>query len=143
MPDLPPILEYAEQPRLDGWSLRGALVRYAQPEPARAGAVLELVRRTDSALKPYHRLLERRPELLSAVADNATSSDLEGDEREAVSLLAVAYVLDELGELLARWASARSDERPDAEVDDLARRAFAMLGVIGVARETRPPRRSG
>ena len=50
---------YAESPRVGDWSLRGALVRFAQPQPTRASAVLELVRRTDAALKPYARLLER------------------------------------------------------------------------------------
>ena len=144
MSDVPEIIEYAERPRVEDWSLRGALVRYAQPEPARAGAVLELVRRTDGALKPHHKRLERNPQLLSiAAADDGAMSDLEDDEREAVSLLAVARVLDELGDVLARWAAARSDDRPDAEVDGLARRAFAMLADLGVARETRPPRRAG
>ena len=53
------LVDYAEVPRVDDWSLRGALVRYAQPEPARASALLELVRRTDGALKPFARALER------------------------------------------------------------------------------------
>lgn len=53
------LLDYAESPRRGDWSLRSALVRYAQPQPARASAVLELVRRTDGALKPHARLLDR------------------------------------------------------------------------------------
>lgn len=143
MQDDAQVIEYAERPRVDDWSLRAALVRYAQPEPARAGAVLELVRRTDGALKPYHRLLERSPELAAVDPDDDGSlATLEEPARQAVALLAVARVLDQLGDVLATWASERSDDRPDAEVDALARQAFGMLGALGVERETRPPRRS-
>ena len=53
------LVQYAESSRVGDWSLRSALVRYAQPEPARASAVLELVRRTDGALKPLGKVLER------------------------------------------------------------------------------------
>ena len=52
------LVDYAESSRAGDWSLRAALVRYAQPEPARASAVLELVRRTDGALKPFTRVLQ-------------------------------------------------------------------------------------
>jgi len=53
------ILNLAELPRADDWSLRAALVRLAQPEPVRAGAVLEIVRRCQGALQPLARALER------------------------------------------------------------------------------------
>lgn len=53
------ILNLAESPRADDWSLRAALVRLAQPEPVRAGAVLEIVRRCQGALQPLTRALER------------------------------------------------------------------------------------
>ncbi len=52
------LVDYAESSRDGDWSLRSALVRFAQPEPTRAGAVLELIRRTDAALKPHRRRLE-------------------------------------------------------------------------------------
>ncbi len=52
------LVDYAESSRAGDWSLRSALVRFAQPEPTRAGAVLELIRRTDGALKPHRRRLE-------------------------------------------------------------------------------------
>lgn len=52
------LVDFAESSRTGDWSLRSALVRFAQPEPTRAGAVLELVRRTDGALKPHRRRLE-------------------------------------------------------------------------------------
>ncbi|MGK2929254.1 MAG: hypothetical protein ACSLFO_06710 [Acidimicrobiales bacterium] len=138
MQDLEAVIDYAERPRVDGWSLRAALVRYAQPEPARAGAVLELVRRTDGALKPHLKRLARDPHLLTLTASDQTG----GDDATVVALLRVALVLDQLGDVLAAWAAARSDDRPDAEIDAMARSAFVMLGDLGVARETRPPRRS-
>lgn len=53
------LVAYAESLRAGGWSLRSALVRLAQPEPSRASAVLELVRRTDGALHGLTRALER------------------------------------------------------------------------------------
>ena len=178
------LVDYAESPRVDDWSLRGALVRYAQPEPARASAVLELVRRTDGALKPFARGLERAlgptdPQLSPAsfgsdgftpspavrvdirVADLARLAvdaadeldeiiagyeevaPLHDEERSALPLLAVAVELDRLGDALAGWAADRGTLRPDRLVDEVGRRTFAALGDLGVARETRPPRRAG
>lgn len=59
------LLKFAESPRADDWTLRSALVRFAQPEPTRAGAVLELVRRCDAALRPLARTVERHTVLCS------------------------------------------------------------------------------
>jgi hypothetical protein len=53
------LLNVAEAPRVDDWSLRSALVRLAQPEPVRAGAVLEVIRRCEGGLQPFARALER------------------------------------------------------------------------------------
>lgn len=53
------LVAYAESPRAGDWSLRSALVRLAQPDPVRAGAVLELIRWCDGGVRPYTRLLER------------------------------------------------------------------------------------
>jgi hypothetical protein len=61
LPPAPRLVDYAESGREGDWSLRSALVRFAQPEPVRAGAVLELVRRTDGALKGHRRRLEAAP----------------------------------------------------------------------------------
>lgn len=58
LPDGRRLVDYAESSRTGDWSLRSALVRFAQPEPTRASAVLELIRRTDGALKPHRRRLE-------------------------------------------------------------------------------------
>lgn len=138
------LIEYAERSRTHGWSLRSALVRYAQPQPARAGAVLELVRRTDGALKPIIRLVEREPQLVQIASDGDDRhlGELSDEERTAVQLLRVALRLDQLGEVLAGWAADRSDNRPDDEVDEIAHEVFAMLRDLGVERETRPPRRA-
>jgi hypothetical protein len=52
------LIRYAESGRAGDWTLRSALVRLAQPEPVRAGAVLELIRRCDGAIAPFTRRLE-------------------------------------------------------------------------------------
>ncbi len=56
--DAPQLVDHAESSHADDWSLRAALVRFAQPEPTRAAAVLELIRRTDGALASHRRLLD-------------------------------------------------------------------------------------
>lgn len=53
------LLNFAEVAHDDDWSLRSALVRLAQPEPVRAGAILEVIRRCEGALQPRSRPLER------------------------------------------------------------------------------------
>src|SRR5262249_41526556 len=58
-PELARLVDYAERPRRDDWSLRAALVRYAQPEPQRVSAILDLVRRIEWALRPHQKLLDR------------------------------------------------------------------------------------
>ena len=54
------LVNYAESPRVDDWTMRSALVRFAQPEPVRASSLLELVRRLDTVLHHVARPLERR-----------------------------------------------------------------------------------
>ncbi|MEY2571489.1 MAG: hypothetical protein QOE63_1839, partial [Acidimicrobiaceae bacterium] len=53
------LIDFAERPRTDDWSLRSALVRYAQPQPALVSDVLDDVRRLDWAIQPHAKLLER------------------------------------------------------------------------------------
>lgn len=114
------LVDYAERSRADDWSLRSALVRYAQLAPERASAVLELVRRTDGALKH----LAQHPE---------RATDADGP------LLAVARSLDQIGDLLATWAVDRG-EPPHDQVDRIAREVFQELGRLGVEREERTGR---
>ncbi|MDH3300506.1 MAG: hypothetical protein OES24_08360 [Acidimicrobiia bacterium] len=53
------LLQAAESPRVDDWTLRSALVRFAQPQPDLASAILESVRRTQAVLDPMARELMR------------------------------------------------------------------------------------
>ena len=174
------LADYAESSRVGDWSLRSALVRFAQPEPLRASAVLELLRRTDGALHPHRRLLESTlvatdpalapgpdglapagpPRLDARAADLARVLarvpagpevvdayaglvDLDPTERAAADVLVVALVLDALADRLAAWADDRTDPPPTDPVDAASRRAFALLGELGVPRETRPERPPG
>ncbi len=74
------LVNVAEVSRTDGWSLRSALVRLAQPEPVRAAAAVELVRRCEAALHPLRRSLERR----TVQADRGLSiATLVGEDAEA------------------------------------------------------------
>lgn len=130
------LADYAERARIGDWTLRSALVRYAQLAPVAASAVLELVRRTDGALHPHRRGLETST---PAELDAATH-----DGPPVVALLEVAAVLDELGDALASWADDRALPEPHDVVRRAGDRAFAMLAELGVPRETRPegpPRR--
>ena len=54
------LVNYAESSRVGDWTMRSALVRFAQPEPVRASSLLELVRRLDTVLHHVARSLERR-----------------------------------------------------------------------------------
>ena len=93
------LLAFAETDRDNGWTLRSALVRLAQPEPVRAGALLELVRRFEWALQPMARNLERY--LVSADRQLSWSRLIEAEDG---------------------WAFAPPEDRyPDARVTDLAR----------------------
>ncbi|WP_436795823.1 hypothetical protein [Actinospongicola halichondriae] len=130
------LADYAERARVGDWSLRSALVRYAQRAPVAASAVLELIRRTDAALHPFRRSLDSSPVREIAADDDGGPG--------VVDLLRVAAVLDELADLLVGWANDRSaHEVPTEAVDALAGRAFQMLAALEVPRETRPPRRTG
>lgn len=129
------LVQVSEAPRVGDWTLRSALVRYAQPAPEAASAVLELVRRTEGALRPHARAIENGG--LDAIADAQTDGPSVGE------LLDVAAVLDELGDELAAWAADRSRPRPDAAVQRLGEQVFARLADLGVPREQRPPRRAG
>src|SRR3546814_20856054 len=56
-PELASLVDYAERSRLGDWSLRSALMRYAQGNPQRARDVPALVPRIDFALRPPSRSL--------------------------------------------------------------------------------------
>ena len=133
--ELARLLDTAERPRAEGWSLRAALTRYAQPQPQRASAVIELLRRIEAALRPHTKRFEKEgPEVWAAV-EGAAGSDPVAD------VLRALQQLDALGDVLATWAVDRAGARPDDEVDAAVTALTARLEELGVPREERtgPP----
>lgn len=132
-PELARLVDLSEWPREQGWSLRAALVRYAQPQPVRAAAVLELVRRIDAVLRGQRRVLEREgPAVWAAVTS--------GDPAPLPALLRAVAPLDHLADHITEWAPERAGERPDAEIDATVAEVTAALDDLGVPREEgRPP----
>lgn len=136
------LIDFAERPRTRDWSLRAALVRYAQPEPERANRILELVRRIEWALRSHRRAIERAgQEIWSALQGDADGAARHAD---VVALLDVTSEFDRLGDMLAGWAVDVVGERPNAAVDAVTEAVARRLDELGVPREeqpTRPPRR--
>ena len=144
-PELAALVDAAERSRAEHWSLRAALTRYAQPEPQRASAVIELLRRTEAALKPHAKRLERDgPALWSAVAGGVDGT-VADDDRFVVEVLRALVGLDRLADVLVAWAVERAGERPDGAVDDVVADVTARFERLGVGREERPapPGRAG
>ena len=139
-PALARLVDFAERPRSEDWSLRAALVRYAQPEPQRVNDLLDLVRRLDSALGRYSTVLQRDG---AAVWDGLEGGRKPADERQVqvVNLLRVAKELDGLGDVLAEWAVDITRDRPNDAVDDVIDEIGAQLDALGVPHEERPPNR--
>jgi hypothetical protein len=143
-PELALLVDYAERPRQGDWSLRSALVRYAQPEPGRVSSILEQVRRIDFALQPQSKRIERAgPELWHALRGEAQPAT--ADDEVLVEVLRSAAQLDRLGDALAAWAIDPSGAKPDSEVDEVVAEVTRCLDDAGVAREERtgPPRGRG
>ena len=138
-PELAALLDLAERPRADGWSLRAALTRYAQGQPQRVADLLELVRRIQSAVGPELPGLEREgAERWRQVAAG------EDDGSVAVGLLHAMRSIDEVGDALAVWAADPwHQHRPDGEVDAVLNEVAARLESMGVPKEERPGRPPG
>ena len=138
--ELAEVLDVAERPRATGWSLRAALVRYAQPQPQRASDLIELVRRIESALRPFAKVLEREgPAIWAAVSSPSEASAADGVDPKLVALVRALAELDRIGDELSAWAvEARSENRPDAALDATVADVTARLEELGVAREERP-----
>lgn len=135
-PQLANLVDFAERPRVRDWSLRAALVRYAQPEPVRANRILELVRRIEWALRPHRKAIERNGhEIWDALQGD-------GDRSDVVALLQAASELDGLGDVLANWAVDIAGERPVAAVDTVIGAVARRLDELGVPREEQQPRPS-
>ena len=134
-PELASLLDFAERPRTHDWSLRSAITRYAQPQPVRASAVLDLVRRIEFALKGHTKHIEREgPDLWAALRSRDADGGADG---LVVGLLRAMEELDGLGDVLAGWAVDRAGARPDAAVDAAATSVDRQLNDLGVAREER------
>lgn len=132
-PELARLVDYAERPRTHDWSLRAALVRYAQPQPQRVNDLLDVVRRTDFALADHNaELLSDGDALWDELVDGTDGSAL-------IELLRVAQQLDGLGDVLATWAVDRAEPSPDAEVDRVTSAVAAKLDDLGVPQQERPP----
>lgn len=139
-PRLQELVDLAERPRRDGWSLRAGLCRYAQPQPVRAGAVLSVTRRLESALGEQTALLRRDGAIVLAALE-AGGEALTPEHARPLALLRLAAELDALGDEVATWAVHRAPPRPDDEIDAVVASVGAGLAALGVAEEpTEPPR---
>jgi hypothetical protein len=141
-PELARLLDFAERPRVQDWSLRAALSRYAQPEPQRASDVIELMRRIEVVIHPQLDDIERYGSDLWRTLQSGDG----GDSAPAiVGLLRAMVDLDQLGDVLAGWAADRAGERPDAAVDAVTADVTRQLARLGVPYEQRqrPPRQRG
>ena len=65
------LANYAEAPRSDDWTLRSAMTRLAQPEPALVDTIAVLMRRLDAVLGPITKPLEKN----AVVADRGLDAD--------------------------------------------------------------------
>ena len=105
--ELARVVDFAERSRVGDWSLRSALVRYAEGQPERVSQVLEQVRRLDAALHPYAKLLEKRGAERVALLEGG--GDVPADDVHLIELLRVAVELDQLGDAMAVWADDRTE----------------------------------
>jgi hypothetical protein len=135
-PALARLVDFAEHPHTEDWSLRGALVRYAQPQPQRVNDLLDLVRRTEWALGRHTALLHRDGAVLWALHESG-SPPSDPEHARILGLLGVAEELDRIGDVLADWAVDISGDRPDAAVDATIAEVDQRLDALGVPREER------
>lgn len=133
------LVEVAECSRVGDWSLRSALVRYAQPQPGRASRILGLVRRIEAVLHPHAKLLRADGHTIWAALEGG-GGPTTGPAAFVTEVLRVSQRLDHLGDVLAGWALDVSAPRPDAEVDAVTADVKARLDGLGVPDERdRPP----
>jgi hypothetical protein len=131
-PELDALVDFAERPRTADWSLRAALVRYAQAEPQRVSDLLEQVRRVEGVFHGHRKLLEQHGPQLWEALDGAAP---EPEHAALVGVLSATRELDRAGDLLAEWAVDRAGPPPDAVVDEVTEAVGRRLDEIGVPRE--------
>ena len=138
--ELAQLVDFAERPHLDDWSLRAALVRYAQPQPQRVNDLLELVRRIQAALGTHTATLQRDgDEIWDALQQDTRPPDIAA----LVELLAATREIDRLGDALAAWAVDIDRPRPDDAVDATVADVADRLERLGIPHEERVPPRRG
>ena len=136
--ELADLVDLSERPRAGNWSLRAALTRYAQGQPQRVGALLDLVRRIEFALAEHVDDLRSSGQALwAAIEADASSAPVEADGF-VVGLLRAAIQIDRVGDALASWAVALEGERPDAAVDVVIADVTRQLSALGVPEQERP-----
>jgi hypothetical protein len=136
-PALACLVDFAERGRTNDWSLRAALVRYAQAQPQRVNDILNLLRRVEWALNQHAAILEREgPALWQVLQEGVVSPE----HADVVEILRAAGELDRLGDILAAWAVDRAGVRPDAEVDSVVADVARRVDALGIPHEERPPR---
>jgi hypothetical protein len=137
-PELARLVDFSERSRTDDWSLRSALVRYAQPQPQRVNDILDLVRRVEWALGKQSKRVERDGAELWAALESGDDGD------DLVALLRAARELDGLGDVVVAWAVDRTGASPDARVDEVVADVVTRLESLGIPHEERPgPRNRG
>ncbi len=138
--ELAQLIDFAERPHTENWSLRAALVRYTSPQPQRVNDLLELVRRIQGALDAQSTTLQRDGEEIWSALEHDTRSP---DIAPLVELLDAAKEIDRLGDALAAWAVDISRPRPDDAVDAVIADVAGRLDRLGIPRDERaPPRQS-
>jgi hypothetical protein len=134
-PELAQLIDYAERPRANDWSLRAALTVYAQPKPQLVGDLLDLVRRIEVVIDSQRgAIAENGPALWQSIQSGEDSRS--GDR--LVGLLRTMVQLDRLGDVLAAWAADARSERPDAQVEAVTTEVARRLDELGVPRQQRP-----
>jgi hypothetical protein len=137
--ELARLVDVSECSRVDDWSLRSALVRYAQPQPGRSSVVLALVRRIEAVLHPQAKLLRAEGDAIWAAVDGG-GGPTTGPTAFVIEVLRAAQGLHRLGDTLAAWAADVTTPRPDDEVDATTAEVKARLDALGVPDERdRPP----
>ncbi len=134
-PELARLVTFSERPRVEDWSFRAALCRYAQPHPERVRDVLDVVRRIEFALAKHMKRMERDgPELWVELQGGSDGDELLG-------LLGTIVELDDLGDALADWAADRAGKHPEGRVDAVVAATARRLDELGIPREerVRPP----
>src|SRR5207237_4749506 len=116
--------------RTNGWSLRAALVRYAQPRPERVNDILDLVRRIERALDQRAAIIEREGQALWHELQFDVGASAE--HAKVVEILRAARALDRLGDILTAWAIDRAGARPDAEVDSVVAEVAGRVDALGI-----------